>query len=132
MEIAAGAIVEGRVTRIMEFGAFLELPNGESGLVHISQIAHEFVKDIRSHLTEGETVQVMVLGRDEKGRLDLSIKELVPVPVEPPRPKRLPRQAPEFENKLKSFLRGSGGGGFAGGGGGSKKPSGGKGGRKRR
>ncbi|RIH85495.1 S1 RNA-binding domain-containing protein [Calidithermus roseus] len=130
MQIEAGAIVEGRVTRIMDFGAFVELPNGESGLVHISQIAHEFVKNVRDHLSEGEVVQVMVLGRDEKGRLDLSIKELTPAPVEPPRPKRLPRQAPEFENKLKSFLRGSGGGGFGGGGG--KKPGKGKGGRGRR
>lgn len=126
MELEAGAIVEGRVTRIVEFGAFVEFPNGESGLVHISQVAHEFVKNIRDHLNEGDVVSVLVLGRDEKGRLDLSIKELTPAPVEPPRPKRLPRQAPEFENKLKSFLRGSGG--FGGGG---KKP-GGKGGRKRR
>lgn len=128
MELKAGAIVEGRVTRIMEFGAFIEFPSGESGLVHISQVAHEFVKNIRDHLNEGDVVSVLVLGRDEKGRLDLSIKELTPAPIEPPRPKRLPRQAPEFENKLKSFLRGSGG--F--GGGGSKKSSGGKGGRKRR
>ncbi len=127
MELEAGAIVEGRVTRIMDFGAFVELPTGESGLVHISQIAHEFVKNIRDHLSEGDVISVLVLGRDEKGRLDLSIKELTPAPVEPPRPKRLPRQAPEFENKLKSFLRGSGG--FGGGG---KKPGGGKGGRKRR
>jgi S1 RNA binding domain protein len=134
MQIDAGAIVEGRVTRIMDFGAFIELPGGESGLCHISQIAHEFVKNIRDHLQEGDVVSVMVLGRDDRGRLDLSIKELTPAPVEPPRPKRLPRQAPEFENKLKSFLRGSGGfGGGGGGGGGNKKPGGGgKGGRKRR
>lgn len=127
MELKAGAIAEGRVTRIMEFGAFVEFPSGESGLVHISQVAHEFVKNIRDHLNEGDVVSVLVLGRDEKGRLDLSIKELTPAPIEPPRPKRLPRQAPEFENKLKSFLRGSGGFG-----GGSRKSSGGKGGRKRR
>ncbi|MDX2004609.1 MAG: S1 RNA-binding domain-containing protein [Meiothermus sp.] len=130
MELEAGAIVEGRVTRIMDFGAFIEFPTGESGLLHISQIAHEFVRNIRDHLNEGDVVSVMVLGRDDRGRLDLSIKELSAPPVEPPRPKRLPRQAPEFENKLKSFLRGSGG--FGGGGGGSRKPSGGKGGRKRR
>ncbi|RIH87916.1 Polyribonucleotide nucleotidyltransferase [Meiothermus luteus] len=123
MELEAGAIVEGRVTRITDFGAFVEFPNGESGLVHISQIAHEFVRNVRDHLQEGDVVSVLVLGRDERGRLDLSIKELTPAPVEPPRPKRLPRQAPEFENKLKSFLRGSGGGG---------KKLGGKGGRKRR
>lgn len=130
MELEAGAIVEGRVTRIMEFGAFVEFPNGESGLVHISQVAHEFVKNIRDHLNEGDVISVLVLGRDDKGRLDLSIKELTPAPIEPPRPKRLPRQAPEFENKLKSFLRGSGS--FGSGSGGGKKPGGGKGGRKRR
>ncbi len=109
--VQAGEIVEGRVTRVMEFGAFVELPGGETGLVHISQIAHEYVKNVRDFLNEGDIVQVMVLGRDPKGRLDLSIKELLPPPEnpEPPRPRRLPRQAPEFENKLKSFLRGSGG-----------------------
>lgn len=130
MELEAGAIVEGRVTRIMEFGAFVEFPTGESGLVHISQVAHEFVKNIRDHLNEGDVISVLVLGRDDKGRLDLSIKELTQAPIAPPRPKRLPRQAPEFENKLKSFLRGSGG--FGTGSGGGKKPGGGKGGRKRR
>jgi len=106
MAVEAGEIVKGRVTRIMDFGAFVELETGESGLVHISQIAHEYVKRVEDFLTEGQEVEVMVLGRDEKGRLDLSIKEL-PKPVAPPRPRRLPRQAPEFENKLKSFLRGA-------------------------
>lgn len=123
MGVKAGDIVEGRVTRVAEFGAFVELSEGETGLVHISQIAHEYVKNVRDFLNEGDIVQVMVLGRDAKGRLDLSIKELLPKPesAEPPRPKRLPRQAPEFENKLESFLRSSGGWG-------NKK----KGGRKRR
>ncbi|MGQ9735910.1 MAG: S1 RNA-binding domain-containing protein [Thermaceae bacterium] len=123
MGVKAGDIVEGRVTRVAEFGAFVELSEGETGLVHISQIAHEYVKNVRDFLNEGDIVQVMVLGRDAKGRLDLSIKELLPKPEssEPPRPKRLPRQAPEFENKLKSFLRSSGGWG-------NKK----KGGKKRR
>ncbi len=107
--VEAGEIVKGKVTRIMDFGAFVQLENGESGLVHISQIAHEYVKRVEDFLSEGEEVEVMVLGRDEKGRLDLSIKELKPKPVAPPRPRRLPRQAPEFENKLKSFLKSSGG-----------------------
>ena len=107
MGVEAGEIVKGRVTRIMDFGAFVELETGESGLVHISQIAHEYVKRVEDFLTEGQEVEVMVLGRDPKGRLDLSIKELLPKPVAPPKPRRLPRQAPEFENKLKSFLRGA-------------------------
>ncbi|GAA5336282.1 MULTISPECIES: S1 RNA-binding domain-containing protein [Thermus] len=125
MEIEAGSIVEGRVVRVTDFGAFVELPGGEQGLVHISQIAHEFVKNVRDFLNEGDIVQVMVKGRDAKGRLDLSIKDLTPAPegAPPPRPRRLPKQSPEFENKLKSFLRGTGG--FGGG-------KGKKGGRKKR
>ncbi|ADR37520.1 MULTISPECIES: S1 RNA-binding domain-containing protein [Oceanithermus] len=116
MKYEAGSIVEGRVTRVMDFGAFVELPGGESGLVHISEIAHEFVKNVRDFLNEGDIVEVFVLGRDDKGRLDLSIKELMEKPVDPPKPRRLPRQAPEFEHKLKSFMRGSDSGGDAGGG----------------
>jgi len=115
MKYEAGSIVEGRVTRVMDFGAFVELPGGESGLVHISEIAHEFVKNVRDFLNEGDIVEVFVLGRDEKGRLDLSIKELMEKPIDPPKPRRLPRQAPEFEHKLKSFMRGSGGGDDSGG-----------------
>jgi len=105
MAVEAGEIVKGKVTRITDFGAFVELETGESGLVHISQIAHEYVKRVEDFLTEGQEVEVMVLGRDQKGRLDLSIKELLPKPVAPPKPRRLPRQAPEFENQLKSFLK---------------------------
>ncbi|GAA6743818.1 RNA-binding protein S1 [Thermus antranikianii] len=125
MELEAGSVVEGRVVRVTEFGAFVELPGGEQGLVHISQIAHEFVRNVRDFLNEGDIVQVMVKGRDARGRLDLSIKDLTPAPegAPPPRPRRLPKQSPEFENKLKSFLRGTGG--FSGKGGK-------KGGRKRR
>jgi S1 RNA binding domain protein len=60
VEIEAGSIVEGRVVRVTDFGAFVELPGGEQGLVHISQIAHEFVKNVRDFLNEGDIVQVMV------------------------------------------------------------------------
>lgn len=111
------------MVRVTDFGAFVELPGGEQGLVHISQIAHEFVRNVRDFLNEGDIVQVMVKGRDAKGRLDLSIKDLTPAPegAPPPRPRRLPKQSPEFENKLKSFLRGTGGFGGKGGRKGGKK-----------
>lgn len=121
MELEAGSVVEGRVVRVTDFGAFVELPGGEQGLVHISQIAHEFVRNVRDFLNEGDIVQVMVKGRDAKGRLDLSIKDLTPAPEGAPRPRRLPKQSPEFENKLKSFLRGTGGFGGKGGKKGGKK-----------
>ncbi len=111
MELEQGSVVEARVVKITPFGAFVELPGGEEGLIHISQIAHEYVQNVRDYLNEGDIVQVLVKGRDHKGRLDLSLKDLTPAPegAPPPRPKRLPRQAPEFESKLKSFLRGTGG-----------------------
>lgn len=104
MSLEAGVIVEGRVTKITEYGAFIHFPEAnETGLVHISEIAHGFVKDVKQHLTEDEVVKVKVLGRDEKGRLDLSIKELLDPPAALPR--RTGRQSAEFESKLRNFMR---------------------------
>ena len=106
MAVDSGAVVEGKVTRVTDFGAFVEIKEtGETGLVHISQIAHEFVRSVSDFLKEGQDVTVMVLGRDEKGRLDLSIKELQDKPEEEPRPRRIGKQAPAFEAKLRSFMR---------------------------
>lgn len=104
MSIEPGAVVEGKVTRITDFGAFVEVEeSGETGLVHISQISHEFVRSVADFLHEGQEITVKVLGRDQKGRLDLSIKELSEPPA--PVPKRIGRQNPEFESKLRSFMR---------------------------
>ncbi len=105
MQLDPGAVVTGRVTRVTDFGAFIQFENGETGLVHISQIAHSFVRNIHDHVREGETVEVKVLGRDERGRLDLSIKELLDEPEELPRPRAIGRQSPQFEAKLRSFMR---------------------------
>ena len=105
MELEAGTVVEGRVVRVVSFGAFVELAGGEQGLVHISQIAHEYVTNVRDYLNEGDIVQVLIKGRDAKGRLDLSIKDLTPAPeggAPPPRPRRLPKQSPEFENSSRA------------------------------
>ncbi len=87
MQLDSGAVAEGRITRVTDFGAFIQFENGETGLVHISQIAHSFVRNIHDHVREGDTVEVKVLGRDERGRLDLSIKELLEEPEEVPRPR---------------------------------------------
>lgn len=126
MQLDSGAVVQGRVTRVTDFGAFVQFENGETGLVHISQIAHSFVRNVHDHIQEGETVEVKVLGRDEKGRLDLSIKELLDEPEEMPRPRAIGRQSPQFEAKLRSFMRdakerSSAGGKKPGGAGGKKK-----------
>ncbi|MFC4452961.1 S1 RNA-binding domain-containing protein [Deinococcus sonorensis] len=120
MQLDSGAVVSGRVTRVTDFGAFIQFDNGETGLVHISQIAHSFVRNIHDHVREGETIEVKVLGRDERGRLDLSIKELLEEPEEIPRPRAIGRQSPQFEAKLRSFMRdakerGPGSGGKKGG-----------------
>ncbi|MFC6591301.1 S1 RNA-binding domain-containing protein [Deinococcus lacus] len=105
MQLEPGAVVEGRITRVTDFGAFIQFDNGETGLVHISQIAHSFVRNIHDHVREGESIEVKVLGRDERGRLDLSIKELLEEPEEVPRPRAIGRQSPQFEAKLRSFMR---------------------------
>ncbi|WP_264777238.1 S1 RNA-binding domain-containing protein [Deinococcus aetherius] len=123
VQLDPGAVVEGRVTRVTDFGAFVQFENGETGLVHISQIAHSFVRNIHDHVREGENVEVKVLGRDERGRLDLSIKELLEEPEEIPRPRAIGRQSPQFEAKLRSFMRDAKERGGGGGGGGKKGPA---------
>lgn len=76
MQFEAGMILEGKVTGIAAFGAFVELPNGKTGLVHISEVSTEYVNDVKDHLKEGETVKVKVLGA-ENGKISLSIKQVM-------------------------------------------------------
>lgn len=83
MEVSVGAILEGTIKSITKFGAFVSLPGGRSGLVHISEIAHSYVADVKDHLTEGQTVKVKVVSIDEAGRINLSIKKATPPPPRP-------------------------------------------------
>ena len=133
MELQAGSILEGKVTSITKFGAFVALDNGKSGLVHISEIANTFVNDVHDFLQEGQTVKVQVLSA-ENGKINLSIKRTLPRPEHPargPRPGGHPpagggHAAPHpvhtasraqqplppsgdqaFEDKLKQFLSSS-------------------------
>lgn len=125
MELTVGAVVEGKIKSITNFGAFVALPDGKSGMVHISEVANTFVSDIRQHLTEGQDVKVMVIGLDG-GKINLSIKRLEPKSQreegrpfrqnaprnDAPRPARTavaPPPAPKtadqlFEEKLKAFM----------------------------
>ena len=80
MELAVGEIISGKVTGITKFGAFVSLPEGKNGLVHISEVAQSYVSDIREHLTEGQEVKVKVIAIDENGRINLSIKKAQPRP----------------------------------------------------
>ena len=74
MQVAIGEIVEGKVTGITKFGAFVELPGGKTGMVHISEVAPTYVKEIKDHLTIGQEVRVKVLAVSEEGKISLSIK----------------------------------------------------------
>ncbi|MBR0283369.1 MAG: S1 RNA-binding domain-containing protein [Oscillibacter sp.] len=87
--IQAGAVLEGKVTSITKFGAFVELENRRSGLVHISEIANTFVNDVHDFLEEGQTVKVLVLST-ENGKINLSIKKAQPRPAGYDRPRPAP------------------------------------------
>ena len=75
MELTVGAVLEGKVKTITNFGAFVALPDNKTGLVHISEVANTYVSDIRQHLTEGQDVKVTVISTDN-GKINLSIKRL--------------------------------------------------------
>ena len=75
MALEIGAIVEGKVSGITNFGAFVDLPEGKTGLVHISEVARNYVKDIKEHLTVGQVVKVKVLTMEPGGKISLSIKK---------------------------------------------------------
>lgn len=73
--------MEGKVTGITKFGAFVALPGGKTGMVHISEIAHAYVSDISDHLTVGQEVKVMVIAIDPAGKVNLSIKRTQEAPA---------------------------------------------------
>ena len=127
MELTVGAVLEGKIKSITNFGAFVSLPENKTGMVHISEVANTYVSDIRQHLTEGQDVKVMVIGV-EGTKINLSIKRLeakpqreaaggfrnnapnreVPqgrpartAPTPPPAPKTADQL---FEEKLKAFM----------------------------
>ena len=75
MELTVGTVLEGKVKSITNFGAFIALPENQTGMVHISEVANAYVSDIRQHLTEGQDVKVVVIGL-ENGKVNLSIKRL--------------------------------------------------------
>lgn len=85
MELVVGAILEGKVTGITKFGAFVALPGGKSGLVHISNISNSYVNDINDFLSVGQEVKVKVMNIDQSNRINLSIKHAQPPEQAPPR-----------------------------------------------
>lgn len=94
MAIEVGSKLQGKVTGITHFGAFVELSEGVTGLVHISEIADNYVKDVNDHLKLNDMVTVKVINVDKDGKIGLSIKQAVDRPVDaaPARPARFERQ----------------------------------------
>jgi S1 RNA binding domain protein len=129
MEFEVGAIMTGKVTGITKFGAFVTLVPGKSGLVHISEIANSYVSEVSAFLSEGQEVQVKLIGIDQAGRLNLSIKQAqedyapprAAAPSRAPAPRRydapqggqavsapsMERGEQSFEDKLKRFMQDS-------------------------
>jgi len=85
MGLEIGSIVEGRVTGITKFGAFVALPGGKSGLVHISEVANSFVSDVHDFVQIGQTVKVLVLSVSDDGKINLSLKRVENDPAPKPR-----------------------------------------------
>ena len=113
-----GCVTEGKITGIAKFGAFVALPDGTSGLVHISEISTGYVTDINEHLKVGDTVKVKVVGVDEKGRTNLSIRQALapehrPRTAQPHREEHsqrntdAPKAPPSFEDMLLKFKQDS-------------------------
>ena len=88
MAAEIGSILEGKVTGITNFGAFVELPDKSTGMVHISEVSSTFIKDIHEKISEGDIVKVKVIDINEKGKIALSIKKALPQEEEQPKPKR--------------------------------------------
>lgn len=112
MEFEVGSIVEGKVTGVKNFGAFVALPGGKNGMVHISEVSNEYIKDLSTVLSEGQVVKVKVLNIAPDGKIALSIKRTVERPPRVPRndtgrvwqPRRTERPAEmSFEDMMARF-----------------------------
>ncbi len=103
--IEVGAIFEGKVTGLTAFGAFVSLPDGKSGMVHISEVSNSFVKDIKDFLKEGQDVKVKVVGISEEGKISLSIRKASETPkkenARPPRKSERPARANVWQGQPK-------------------------------
>ena len=104
MSIEVGSKVKGKVTGITNFGAFVELEEKKTGLVHISEVADSYVKDINEYLTVGEEITVKVINVERDGKIGLSIKK---AKDKPERQKSSREQTETFDAKMNRFLKDS-------------------------
>lgn len=109
MAFSVGDILEGKVTGITNFGVFVELEEEKTGMVHISEVASTYVKDIKDYITMGQTVKVKVLNVTEEGKISLSIKKASEDAQQAPAPRRNFRNEGYSRNdRNDSFGRGRG------------------------
>lgn len=102
MSIAKGQILTGKVTGITNFGAFVQMETGDTGLVHISEVADTYVKDIHEFIKVDDEVKVKVLNVDDKGKIGLSIKQ-----AKERERKKPARPSISFEDKVSRFMKDS-------------------------
>ncbi|MGE8207405.1 S1 domain-containing RNA-binding protein [Heyndrickxia sp. NPDC080065] len=113
MSIEVGSKLQGKVTGITNFGAFVELSEGSTGLVHISEVADNYVKDINEHLKVGDEVQVKVINVEKDGKIGLSIRKAKEQAQSQPhrqrqnKPNNNYRPRENFEQKMARFLKDS-------------------------
>ena len=107
MALTTNAVLDGTVVKITGFGAFIQLEENRVGMVHISEIANTYVRDINDHLKLGDSVRVVILGTDESGRINLSVRRAnpAPAPVYAPQPRR--ETPASFDDMLSRFLKDS-------------------------
>ncbi len=116
MPLEVGSVVEGKVKSIAPFGAFVALPEGQTGLVHISEVAMGYVQDIKQFLSEGDAVKIKVVSIDQSGRINLSIKKVIEDDMRAGRisnrrpadidwSRQSPSQSMSFEDMLNSFKK---------------------------
>ena len=113
MPVLVGSVVEGTVTGITNFGAFIQLPEGKTGLVHISEISHDYVNNVSDYLKKDQAVKVKILSISDEGKISLSIRQ-----AEPKKSKTMPAEIDwnktddkqkfmSFEDKMAKFLKDS-------------------------
>lgn len=107
MSIEKGQILQGKISGITNFGAFVQLPDNITGLVHISEVADSFVKDINEFLKVGDEVKVKVLSVDDGGKISLSIRQAIEKPKAQPKPKAQAKPSASFEDKISRFMKDS-------------------------
>lgn len=111
MPITVGKVVEGTVTGITNFGAFVQLPGGDSGLVHISEISDDYVEKVTDYLKKGQKIKVKVLSITKDGKISLSIRKTKPktnnpIEIDWTKPENN-QKGMSFEDKISSFLKDS-------------------------